>query len=69
MLELDLILMPFAKQCYIELSAEDQMRYQQLLEQEDQDLFAWFLGRQVPEDSDLKYIVDLVLKHVGTTNV
>ena len=65
MLELDLVLMPFAKQYYPNLSAEDQQRYQQLLEQEDQDLFAWFLGRQEPDDSELRAVVELVLSHTG----
>ena len=66
MLELDLVLMPFAEQHYPNLSEEDQHRYQQLLEQEDQDLFAWFLGRQIPEDPEIKTIVELVLSRTGT---
>ena len=69
MLELDLVLMPFAEHCYANLSAQDQQRYHLLLAQEDQDLFAWFLGRQQPSDPDLQVIVDLVLANSGKTNV
>jgi antitoxin CptB len=61
MLELDLVLEPFVKQVYRDLSEEDQRRYRKLLECEDQDLFGWFLGRIRPEDEDLAHIVDTVL--------
>ena len=61
MLELDLVLGPFVQQCYPQLSATDQQRYQQLLECEDQDLFSWFLGRVVPQDEDLEKIVNRIL--------
>ena len=60
MRELDLILMPFLEQIYPELDAEDQQRYQKLLDCEDQDMFAWFLRRQNPEDPELLKIVQLI---------
>ena len=61
MLELDLMLGPFVKQCYPRLPAEDQRRYRRLLECEDQDLFSWFLGREEPQDEELVKIVKQVL--------
>ncbi len=61
MLELDLVLMPFAKDVYPSLSQTDQQAYRQLLEEQDQDLFSWFLGRQQPDDPGLKRTVDMVL--------
>ncbi len=60
MLELDLILMPFLEKVYDQLDKRDQKLYQTLLECEDQDLFAWFLGRVDPDDEDLLKIVSLV---------
>lgn len=60
MLELDLILQPFVEQIYPNLAPEDQLLYQQLLECEDQDLFAWFLGRKQPQDEGLRRIVQVV---------
>ena len=52
MLELDLILMPFVEQHLRRLPEDDQQRYVALLEQEDTDMFRWFLrlsgGRRHP---------------------
>ena len=61
MLELDLILLPFAENIYPQLAVDDQLLYQQLLACEDQDLFSWLLGRKVPEDERIRQIVDIVL--------
>lgn len=63
MLELDLVLMPFVEQRLRELDADDQQRYVRLLESEDTELFAWFLQRQRPQDTELADIVDIVLAH------
>lgn len=60
MLELDLILMPFIEQIYPELDEEDRARYHRLLDAEDQDLFAWFLRRQDPDDTELLKIVQII---------
>ena len=65
MLELDLILMPFAEHVYPSLDEVDQQHYWKLLDQEDQDLFAWFLGRLQPDDPDLLRIVQLVNANSG----
>lgn len=61
MLELDLVLAPFAEMRYAQLSARDRACYQRLLACEDQDLFGWFLHRQRPEDEELAAIVETVL--------
>ncbi len=66
MLELDLVLMPFAEKALRELGAQDQQRYINLLECEDTELFAWFLQRQRPEDPELAAIVDIVLDYART---
>lgn len=63
MLELDLVLLPFVDQAYPELSPADQVLFQQLLECEDQDLYAWFLRRIEPDDAALRYIVRQILYH------
>ncbi len=65
MLELDLVLMPFAEQRLREICAEDQQRYIHLLECEDTELFAWFLQRQRPQDPELAAIVDIVLAYAN----
>lgn len=63
MLELDVLLVPFAEQAYRLLDAADQKRYQALLECEDPDLFTWFLEHTPPGSEDMERIVALVLEH------
>lgn len=63
MLELDLMLIPFVEQAYSTLEEADQLRYQKLLEEQDQDMFGWFMGRKDPQDDDLRRIVELIREH------
>lgn len=67
MLELDELLVPFVREAYTELAADDQARYEKLLSCEDQDMFGWFMRRNEPDDADLKRIVELVLEHSNRT--
>lgn len=62
MLELDLVLEPFVVERYSALDEADRLRFQQLLRCEDQDLFAWFLRRERPDDEELRTIVSKVLE-------
>jgi antitoxin CptB len=62
MLELDLLLEPFVVERYSALDEADRLRFQQLLRCEDQDLFAWFLRRERPDDEELRAIVSKVLE-------
>lgn len=64
MLELDVLMLPFVKEIYPSLPEEDQARYRQLIECEDNDLFAWFMQRSRPEDPELARIIDLILQRV-----
>ncbi len=63
MLELDLVLEPFVKERYADLEAEDRSRYRRLMSCQDQELFGWFLKREVPDDPDLAAIVAAILDH------
>ncbi len=65
MLELDLILLPFLENIYPSLDSEDQKRFQLLLEEQDQDLFAWLMDRADPENLELKSIVQLIRDNTG----
>nr|WP_051084073.1 succinate dehydrogenase assembly factor 2 [Gilvimarinus chinensis] len=65
MLELDLVLLPFLDNVYPGLEQADKERYWKLLECEDQDMFAWFLHRQDPEDPELQRIVKIVRDNTG----
>jgi len=63
MLELDLVLMPFAERAYPALGPEDQRRFRALLACEDTDIFAWILHREPPADPDLAHIVNRILAY------
>lgn len=63
MLELDLMMVPFVQNCFKSLEPEDQQRYIDLLESEDNDLFAWCLGREKPEDPDLALIIEKIIAY------
>lgn len=60
MLELDLLLVPFVEKRLPTLSSEDQLLYQRLLREEDQDLFAWLLLRTPAPDSELQRMVERI---------
>jgi antitoxin CptB len=60
MLELDLILQPFVEDHYANLSEDDRLRFEGLLEMEDQQLFAWFMQREQPQDPQMQRIVNLI---------
>lgn len=61
MLELDLLLMPFARKDYPQLPADEQALYRRLLGFEDQQLLAWLMGHETPEDADLQRIIQRIL--------
>ena len=67
MLELDLLLMPFATEVFETLDYNDQLLYSDLLEQEDQDLFSWLMERVEPSESRFKSIIGKILAHKTNT--
>ncbi len=65
MLELDLILKPFLDDHFDDLEEDDKNRYEALLEEQDPDLFQWFLKGAQPGSADLKRIVGIILDKVS----
>lgn len=63
MLELDLLLVPFATEVFESLSRPDQLLYSDLLEEEDQDLFTWLMQRSAPNDPRFEPIIGQILAH------
>lgn len=59
MLELDLLLIPFAENHFSTLSNEDKSQFIELLTMEDPVLFAWLMGHEEAE-GNMKAIVQLV---------
>ena len=60
MLELDLILQPFVESNYDSLSERDKLRFEVLLEIEDQQLFMWLMVREQPVDPEMQRIVTII---------
>ena len=60
MLELDLLLSPFAKEEYPLLNPADQAQYRRLLECEDNDLYRWLVGSDHPDDAELGRIIQRI---------
>lgn len=68
MWELDLLLIPFLEQRYDQLDADDQRAFQQLIDEEDQDLFVWLMHREWPEDPTLRRVVKMIVEHAESTD-
>jgi antitoxin CptB len=62
MLELDLLLVPFAEVCLAQLGDDELQLYRELLAEEDQDLFVWLTRRAPAPTPRLQQIVDKVLE-------
>ncbi len=63
MLELDLLLVPFAQKHLPHLNAAQQQLYARLLAEEDQDLHSWLSRRALAPDSQLQSMIEIILKN------
>lgn len=59
--EVEVVLVPFFEQHFLHLSRDDQQLFEQLLLEQDVDMFEWFTKRTLPEQPDLARIVKKVL--------
>lgn len=60
MLELDVLLGKFLEQAYLNLSEADQTLFVQLLACNDQELFMWLTGKEIPNDPNLLIMVEKI---------
>lgn len=60
MLELDAILQPFFEHHFKLLTLENQRIFERLLTCNDQELYHWFIGHDLPEDTELRHLVLLI---------
>ncbi|MFM1896294.1 MAG: hypothetical protein RLZZ385_1368 [Pseudomonadota bacterium] len=63
MLELDLLLVPFATRCYVTLNPQQKLLYESFLTHEDQDLYAWLMHKAPPADARYGELIDLILEN------
>lgn len=64
MLELDVLFMPFVDEAFEQLSYDDKELFERLLTCDDPDLYAWFMGHQPCEDTELARMVQIILTRV-----
>lgn len=64
MLELDVLFIPFVDEAYDQLSDDNKRIFERLLEADDPDLFAWFMGHEKCKDAELDGMVQLILNRV-----
>ncbi|MBL4908810.1 MAG: succinate dehydrogenase assembly factor 2 [Alteromonadaceae bacterium] len=64
MLELDVLFMPFVDDAYEHLDEEKRITFERLLECDDPELLAWFMGHEACEDKQLNAMVQFILNRV-----
>lgn len=64
LLELDLLLVPFAEGPYVELDASEQALYAEMLDFEDMEIYAWIAGRDQPPERFVG-VIEAVRRHHG----
>lgn len=64
MLELDVLFMPFVDEAYDDLTDQQKQDFERLLECDDPELFAWFMGHETCEDQALNNIVQIILNRI-----
>ncbi len=60
MLELDVILSPFLQQHFDSLDSQSQLRFVELLEHPDPDIYTWVMGFGTCEIETLKPIIETI---------
>lgn len=60
MWELDILLLPFAEKKLLTLDGADQLLYEKLLTEEDQDLFACLVERVQHPDQEMQSIISKI---------
>ena len=63
MLELDVILNQFVAQNYGSLSAKEQEDFYTLLQCQDQDIFRWLFGTELPQEEGLIQLIIQIRQH------
>lgn len=60
MLEIDLFLVPFFENCYLELTADEKQAFTLLLTEQDPELHAYLMAKQAPQNDTLQKLVDKI---------
>ncbi len=60
MLELDIFLGGFLNSTYAELTRDDKLIFQHLLQESDQTLLAYFMGQETPAESEIVRVIEKI---------
>lgn len=63
MLELDVLLGNFLEKAYVHLSPAEQEQFVELLACNDQELFLWLTGKEIPTNPIILNMVEKVREH------
>ncbi|MDI1301036.1 MAG: succinate dehydrogenase assembly factor 2 [bacterium] len=63
--ELDMILGPFMDEHYRQLEPLDKALFMRLVDNEDVDLFNWFMRQGTPADPELERMIELILARLA----
>jgi len=63
--ELDLVLGPFMDEHYRQLDPLDKTLFMRLVDNEDMDLFNWFMRQGKPADAELERMIELILARLA----
>lgn len=63
MLELDIMLMPFFENCFVDLSSFEQESFIELLKMDDPLLFRWLMRQEKPDKIQLQYIIEKIIEY------
>jgi succinate dehydrogenase flavin-adding protein (antitoxin of CptAB toxin-antitoxin module) len=62
---LELKLVPFVRDCFYDLSEDEQALYEELLDWEDVDLYDLLQGRIVSQDPQVVGLIDKIIRYDG----
>lgn len=68
MWELDLMLVPFLQEAFINLSPSEKKLYVKMLSEEDQDLFIWLVKRQTHLAGEYRSLSEKVIEFIKNTD-
>jgi antitoxin CptB len=66
MLEVEAKLVPFVRDHFDDLDADEQRAYEAMLAEEDWQIFDWLQGRETPTDETLKRVIAKIVDSKGT---
>ena len=58
--EMDIVLQEFINQSYDTLSDTNKNAFSQLLDENDLDILNWIMGKEEPENDEIRYIITLI---------